>query len=812
MEDVLFFPSGSGHRGLRVVTIIYWAAGWLCGIWLGSILALPAPLWAVLGLLCLVAAVLIQRQPVAFALLILAAGASLGAARYNQSRPLIDQSHVAHFNGADEVVVTGLVVKPPNIRETHQDLTLEIESLEIAGKNRRPIAGRVLVRVPRSPIIEYGTRIEAAGRLEQPASFGTFDYGRDLANHDIYSRIPYPAITVLAYQAGNPIMQSLLAIHDRAQDSLNRLLPQPQAALLSGIVLGDDHQIPPDLREDFRASGMTHIIAISGFNIALIAGALLTGGRQVVGIRIAAGMTIIAVIVYAVFVGAEASVVRAAVMAILMVIAATLLGRPTFLPAVLFSAAFFMTLLNPNILWDVGFQLSFAATLGLTLYLGPWSHRFHDLIQPVTGDNIARRSTRFVSDVVLATFAATIMTFPLMIYHFQTISLVNPLANLLILPAQPGIMTWGGLATIAGMISPLLGQLPAWVAWLFLTYTIELVEFFGSLPFATYQLKLPLLGLVGGYALIFAATAIGQSSPDDDRSSSWRFDHRLLKWLLLGLITLVLLFAAWIWQRPDGKLHVAFLDVGQGDAILIQGPDGKRMLVDGGERPSLLLSRIGEKMPFWDREIDLVVATHPDADHVAGLVDLFGNYPVGQVLINGSHKESGTGYFGLVSAAQRANSPIHSASPGEIIEFGSDVEVEILHAGELPGNDSDNDESIVMRLLYEDFSLLLTGDAGHTAEGVLLRSGKDLQSAVLKAGHHGSNSATSRDFLQAVNPQIVIISGGGERYDHPHEEVLMRIAETGAAVWRTDELGTIELISDGRLIWSNVENGGLERP
>jgi beta-lactamase superfamily II metal-dependent hydrolase len=145
-----------------------------------------------------------------------------------------------------------------------------------------------------------------------------------------------------------------------------------------------------------------------------------------------------------------------------------------------------------------------------------------------------------------------------------------------------------------------------------------------------------------------------------------------------------------------------------------------------------------------------------------------------------------------------------------VIEFGQDVEIEILHAGELPGSDQENDESIVMRLVYDNFSLLLTGDAGYSAEQMLLRKGVDVQSAVLKAGHHGSNTASSREFLRAVHPQIVIISGAGERYDHPHEEVLQRIAETGATIWRTDELGTIELISDGKLIWTNIDDSNLD--
>jgi competence protein ComEC len=805
----------AGSRGFLVVTIIYWACGWLFGILIASVLELPTPLWIGLGTLGLLTIALLHQHAVPLAIAIALSAIALGAARYNLSRPAIDPNHIAFYLGLEKTILSGVVVKAPDIHETYQSLIVATESIHLPGEAPKPVSGRILIHVPRIPIIEYGTRIEAKGTLEEADNFGTFDYRAYLANHGILAVMNEPWLTLLETRAGNPLMHLLLSIRQRAQESINILLPQPQAALLSGILLGDDHAIPEELAQDFRDTGTTHIIAISGFNIAIILGALLAGGRQLVGIRIAAWIAIVGVILYTLLVGAEASVVRAGIMAILMILAATMLGRPTFLPAVLVSAAFLMSLINPTILWDIGFQLSFAATLGLSFYLGPWSHRYRDLLQPIAGTSFAKKSAGFVSDVILATFAATIMTLPLMIYHFKTISLVSPFANLLILPAQPGIMTWGGMAAMIGMVSPALGQIPAWFAWLFLSYTIVLVQFFASLPYASLALNMPLLGLFGGYAIIIAATAIGRNSTDkgdDEVNKKWRLSSRSLKILLFCLLMLIILSAVWLGQRPDGKLHVSFLDVEQGDAILIESPDGRQMLVDGGQYPGLLLSRVGEQLPFWDKQLDLVVATHPDSDHVAGLVDLFANYQVGRVITNGSHEQSGTGYFGLLSTADRANIFVRGIRTGEVIKFGADVEIEILHAGDLPGSDQDNDESIVMRLVYDNFSLLLTGDAGMAAEKMLLRKGVNMQSTVLKAGHHGSNTATSREFLQAVHPQIVIISGGGERYGHPHEEVLQRIAETGATVWRTDESGTIELISDGKMMWSNMTSKSVGHP
>lgn len=193
-------------------------------------------------------------------------------------------------------------------------------------------------------------------------------------------------------------------------------------------------------------------------------------------------------------------------MGILLIIATHIMGRPIFLPAIIFTAALVMTLINPNILWDVGFQLSFAATLGLALYIGPWSQRIEAGMQPLLNPNAAQRITRLITEVVLATMASMIMTLPIMIYHFDTLSIISPLANLLILPAQPGVICWGGLATILGSFLLILGQVPAWVAWLFLSYITSLVRFFAGLPLTTVPIFYSINAVVVSYALILGLT------------------------------------------------------------------------------------------------------------------------------------------------------------------------------------------------------------------------------------------------------------------------------------------------------------------
>jgi competence protein ComEC len=310
-------------------------------------------------------------------------------------------------------------------------------------------------------------------------------------------------------------------------------------------------------------------------------------------------------------------------------------------------------------------------------------------------------------------------------------------------------------------------------------------------------------GVIAFYVLIIGMTWITGADKEERLDLLGRSPRsRILRALIAAAIIIALLAGIWIWNQPDGKLHVTFLDVGQGDAIFIQSPDGHQILVDGGKYPSILLDRLGREMPFWDKDIDIMVATHPDEDHITGLVEAFSHYQVSMLVTNGEQEDESSYYKALLQFTESAQVPIHNAVAGEVFELGNGVRLEILHPDSGLGLEERNDYSLSMRLVYEDFTLLLTGDAEDKAERIMLQSGRPLQSLVFKAGHHGSGSSSSRAFLQAVEPQIIIISVGKEnRYEHPHPEMLQRAQEIGATVLRTDELGSIELISDGHEVW-----------
>lgn len=784
------------------MTLVYLSVCWFLGIWLAACAGLTVPVWVVGAVVGSGAAVVLHKHRRMALALACVAALFAGGLRHSLAQPRIAQDHVSAFN-EQEMVLEGVVVGEPQIYDSYVGLTLEVEAVEPEGDRRQAAAGLVYVYAPRFGAAGYGDRVLVRGKLETPAEAN--GQRARLAQQNVYSVMAWPYLTHLEQGEGSSFYQTIFTVKARAQAVVQRLLPGQEAALLSGILLGNDNDLSKELADDFQATGMTHIIAISGFNVAILVGVLLMATRPFLNPARSAFVAMAGVALYTLLVGADASVVRAAIMAGVYLLSSRLLGRPTFPYASLCSAGMVMTLVSPQILWSVGFQLSFAATLGLMLYtdrLAGWVRR---RLEGFLEREAARRVVQASSESVLATAAAQITTLPLIIYHFETLSLASLPANLLILPAQPGVMTWGGLATLAGLISPAVGQPFAWVAWLFLAYTTEMVEFLAKMPAATLSVEMGPAGLVALYAVIGGVTWAAMQS----RERRARVAAGLWKRAPQGAAGLAVMGAALVWQwnatQPDGLLHVAFLDVGQGDAIFIQTPTGRQVLVDGGKQPSVLHDRLGERVPFWDRELDVVIATHPDDDHVGGLVEVFGRYQVDVLLTNGTEGEASDTYAAMLEAASREEVDVRRARAGETLMIEDGVRLAFLHPGDRL-SEKDNDNSVSLRLVYGNFSLVLTGDAEETAEQEMASSGRPLEALVFKAGHHGSRTSSHGFFLAAVRPRYVVISAGeGNGSGHPHAEVLERVAEVGATVLRTDELGTIEVIADGDRMWWETE-------
>jgi len=775
------------------MTLVYGAIAWIAGIVLGKALHPPWQAPLLLGLAAVVVGIGWRDRPLIRSLCALLLVAALGAGRLLVALPRLPPNALAHYNDVGPVLIEGTVAAAPDERDTHTRLRLRAESLTLPDGQRVPVQGTALVYLPRYPTFAYGDRLQVTGLLQTPPELADFSYREYLARQGIFSLVRRAQAVRVGQGTVNPLQAVLLSFRQRAQAVIGRILHEPAASLLTGILLGVESGIPRDVNDAFAATGTSHIVAISGFNIAIISGLFYQVFRRGFGPRRAVWPSIAGIALYTLLVGASASVVRAAIMGGIYLLG-RYLGRPTYVPASLAAAAIGMTLWNPLVLWDVGFQLSFAATLGLVLYVDRFQRGALRLLTRVVSEDRARQSMGFLSDALLVTLAAQIATLPLTLYYFRRLSLVSLLTNFLILPAQPAVMIWGGLATLGGLLWLPLGEVLGWVAWLFLTYTIEVVRWAAGVPYAWVDVgRMTAAGTWALYGGIGAITAVADPQIRARLRAFWgSLTGCLSDRLLLGTAALLLLLAGVArFSLPDGRLHVVFLDVEGGDAVFIRTPSGRQVLVGGAPGTTGLLSALGRRMPFWDHDLDLVVLTRPAEDVLPGLIAVLERYPVHHLI---ARDEGCAGaicdrWRQVVSERVRE---VWRGERGLQMTLDDGLLLTVLHPGPLPLTGRDN--SVVIRLDYGSVCFLLTGDVGKGGQEALVDAGAWLRCDVLKAPHHGGTLALTDRFLKWVDPEVVVVPAG-DFFAPERPAADRRLGDV--RVYRIADRGTVEIISDG---------------
>jgi competence protein ComEC len=770
---------------------------WLTGIFLQAQLPLPLPALAAVAVLGPAAGIVLRRRrdPGLKPRVMLAGAAvcalALGALRYQAAQPAIDGHAPAAYNDQGTVTLEGVVADEPAVSDARVLLRVRVETLKPDGPApRRAVAGLVLVQAPRYPEYAYGDRLRVRGELLTPPESDDFSYKEYLARQGVYSLMQRPQIERVANGQGAPLMAALLAAKARMRTAVAGLLPEPEASVLTGILIGDDNGIPADLAAAFSATGTTHVLAISGFNVTIIAGVLMALAKRTVGERLGAPLAILALLVYTVFVGASASVVRATIMGILIILAQRL-GRDTFALNSLALAALVMTALNPLTLWDAGFVLSAGATLGLVLYVEPLTALCRSALLRVLPESAAERVLAVIGDGLIVTTAAQITTTAYIVYTFRRLSIITLPVNFLVLPVQPPLMLWGGAAALAALVWRPAGQVLAAVSWVFITWTVRVVEAGAAVPGASAGFDyVPPAWVWAYYALLFGLTAL------PERGRAWLKEHLRATSVLLALVVGAVLLWTAVPLLPDGRLHVTMLNVEDGSAVLIQTPEGRRILVDGGPRASTLLSQVGRRLSWWDRRIDVVVLSNPKPTRLAGLVGVLERYDVGYMLTNG---EDDTPTWAALTEALAARGIAHGAAlAGGRIDTGDGVVVTLYNAAPANAERFADDQSLVVRVTYGDVSFVLPSDITEEGELTLLRTVPP--ATVLLAARNGTAEATGEAWLRALAPSAVAISvRPGERAFSPDPQVLRRLG--ALPVWRTDEHGGVEWATDGAGVW-----------
>lgn len=420
-----------------------------------------------------------------------------GGWRWQASQPKIDEKQIAYYASSGKVEWRGVVAEEPDIRQGRTNLVVAAGEI-ILESGTRPVSGKVLVSVSRYPEYRYGDLLELSGKLQIPESDAEFSYRDYLSKDGIYSQSWYPKIIFLEADKGNFIKSRLLSFKSFFIERLSLVLPEPQNSFLAGLLVGAKRAMPDWLQDAFKITGITHIVAISGFNISIITRILGGYLQKRIGPVFSSLAVILVVAGFVIITGAQASVVRASIMGLLAILALNL-GRAGFAGNILLFAGAFMVLRQPQTLvFDVGFQLSFLATAGL-IFL---SEEMERVLRPVPEFMELRSS-------LASTLSAQIFVLPLLIYYFDRLSIISPLTNLLILPAIPATMLLGFVSGILALIWLPLSYLSVWITWLFLSYQIWVAEFFSRLPFAAVSVKtMPVSWIAVYYLILFLAVFI----------------------------------------------------------------------------------------------------------------------------------------------------------------------------------------------------------------------------------------------------------------------------------------------------------------
>ena len=724
------------------------------------------------------------KMSILFAVLIVLLGALNGAQSLERA---VD--HFAQFLPTDRtlVEVEGLVSSDPE--RIDGDYRIVFDVLQLVVKDTaRAVSGRALIRFKAGTALPaYRDRMQLQMQLYQPdppRNPGAFDYREFLKRRgiDALGTVQKRAQIIAHRQEKDDWWaQIVLPVRNLIRRAIEQNLSGGPAGLLKGVLLGAKHAVPEEIKTAFAQTGVNHVLAVSGLHVGLIAGAVFFMLKILgIGRGITAALTICALVFYALITGLPPSVVRASTMGCVALLG--MVGQRDIDGGnILGIAGLGLLIARPQDLFDVGFQLSFVATGGILIFYRP----LRDLLPEKKG-----WYNTCVAGPLAVSIAAQATTLPFIVGYFGLVSVIGLIANLIVVPLI-GIGVGLGLLTVLAFAcwEPMATILNA-ANWLILSGSIKCAEFMAEPEWAAFEVARPSWVIFAIYLVL-----IPLIHPTARRL-----------WGTYCIIIALVLANIGVWKnilRTESALEVYFLDVGQGDAVFFKYPNGLTLLVDGGIRTQY--TDMGERviLPFLKSQsidhIDVVVGSHPHADHIGGLISVLGQLSVGHYLDAGQHVDSFTGKR-LQKIVKAKGIRYHTVAAGDsLVGIGGLVlHPTSAYVSDLgPAPDGLNNGSVVIRIVHQEIAILLTGDIEHETDGDLMRWGHRLRSDILKAAHHGSRTSSTPEFLAGVTPSIVAIScGKNNKFRHPSPEVVQRFRDMGIQIWRTDHSGAIAVRID----------------
>jgi competence protein ComEC len=730
----------------------------------------------------------------------------------------------------EPVYVEGTVSEEPLVFADYSEYQLSVALVE-TKIDRFPATGVLLVRVygQAEEHFKYGEKLRVRGTVVEARGMrnpGGFDYNYYLKSRGIDALI-YPS-GAMVESLGSEDLNELagLAVNLRMElvNNIEKALPEPAGNLLSAILFGQKHRLPTRVEENFRKAGAGHLMAVSGLHVGLVA-ALVAGLFRLFGLkgRFPLVVAILLVIAYACLTGLRPSAVRAALM-VSAALGALILDREQDLPSAIAFAALVTLVYNPLLLFTVGFQLSYAATLAI-IYAG----------KPLSGLLSALHCPRFLNAPLTVTLAAQLGVIPLTVYHFYTLSTGALLFNLVLMPLMGLIVGFGMSGAVISLFLPRIGALLINASYPLLEMMIKITSL-GDHPLLYMPVRPPGLAMIIGYYIVcliiiffYYKRQDGLLTGGNDSSPERIIAARIIAFLKLEkvgtgrviiFILAVVVIIAWggIYYGDVHALRVTFIDVGQGASAFIESPCGATILIDAGGKPAYYgdPGEVGEMivMPFLlykgVKKIDLAVITHPHEDHYGGFIPLVDHFSIGKMLISPVQGEADY-YISLLENTRLKNITVEEVIEGQVWAFpcGLLLEVKGPPTTLYQSTSSDlNNNSVVIMLHYGEYKILFTGDIEDTAVGDLLARDAGLGADLLQIPHHGGYLALMPQLLEAVDPYAAVIQVGTNSFGHPHSEIIQALQIAGVQIFRNDHHGavTVTINSRGMEIQTTEEN------
>ena len=713
----------------------------------------------------------------------------LGAIRFIDAIT-IPQNDISNFS-RQEVKIYGTIIEEPKITEKYESkrvrYTLEIKEIEKSNE-RKKATGIVYLYAPyKDEKVKIGDTVESYASIKKIRPAG------NPGAYDRFTHLLTDGITAEAFggKAGvsvtegseHPILEMAAEVRRHYKESMEKVMPKEDAAAIFAMLFGGYNGLQPELTEAFTITGIVHILSVSGSHVSMLAtfvawlGNIFRLPKKPLTILI-----FVIIAFYTILAGLVPPAFRAAVMGCLVFFGITL-DRDIDSKRLLNLVAFGFLLYNPLLLFHISFQLSFLATTGLIYLMPKLTKYFTSLKLPYS-----------IASNFALTISAQLLTLPIIAYYFHRLSISSLLANLLIVPIVEFIIIVALLAGIIVFILPFFGGVIFLLLSLVFGFVYEATRLLAKLPFG--NIYLPTMSVF--LSIIYYTLFIPVMTEDWLKEKLKVYLAPYKKSVGLFCIVFALIGLAALFTRPK-EVMFAFIDVGQGDALLVKTPNNHAFMLDtGGVRDGSFDVGSRVDVPFLlnhdATKLDYIFLTHAHEDHAAGVGGILKYIPVTAVI---TANEGLDAYQRSMKVGRNImdKTKFKVADKGEVYTIDG-VKVEVLHAPKTATGE--NEMSNLYRVSYGKASVLVTGDMTKEDELKLVEKNADLRATILKVGHHGSKTSSAKAFLQAVHPKFALISVGADNsFGHPNADTLKNLEEINAKIYRTDTDGAVFFYTDG---------------